>query len=84
MDYILNPNQSSRVKERDILDNILNLKNLLEYTKVKNLQAAFISFDNEKAFDRIEINYMLKVLEKYQFPEYYLRWIKIIYSDHLK
>ena len=24
---------------------------------------------------------MLKVLEKNQFPEYYLRWIKIIYSD---
>ena len=81
MDYILNPNQSSGVKERDILDNILNLKNLLEYTKAKNLQAAFIFLDNEKAFDRIEINYMLKVLEKYQFPEYYLRWIKIIYSD---
>ena len=81
MDYILNPNQSSGVKERDILDNILNLKNLLEYTKVKNLQAAFISLDNEKAFDRIEINNMLKVLEKYKFPEYYLRWIKIIYND---
>ena len=81
MDYLLKPNQSSGVKERDILDNILNLKNLIEYTKAKNLQAAFISLDNEKAFDRIEINYMLKVLEKYKFSEYYLRWIKIIYND---
>ena len=81
MDCLLNPNQSSGVKERDILDNILNLKNLIEYTKAKNLQAAFISLDNEKAFYRIEINYMLKVLEKYKFPEYYLRWIKIIYND---
>ena len=57
MDHLLNPNQSSEVKERDILDNILNLKNIIKYAKEKDLQAAFISLDNEKAFYRIEINY---------------------------
>ena len=81
IDYLLNYNLSSGVKQRDILDNILNLKTLLDYVKAKNLNAAFISLNNEKAFDRLEHNYMFKVLEKFNFPNRYIRWIKFIYND---
>ena len=63
------------------MDNILTLKTILEYVKVKNLKANFISLDNEKAFDRLEHNYMFKVLEKFKFPNRYIRWIKVIYND---
>ena len=81
IDYLLNYNQSSGVKQRDILDNILNLKTILDCVKAKNLNAAFISLDNEKAFDRLEHNYMFKVLEKINFPNRYIRWINIICND---
>ena len=62
IDYLLNYNQSSGIKHRDILDNILNLKTILEYVKSKILTAAFISLDNETLFDRLEQNYMIQVL----------------------
>ena len=81
INYLINPYQTSGVKDRDILDNILNLKNIIEYIKDKDLSAALISLDNEKAFDRIEINYLLKVLQKYNFPDGFIKWIKIIYTD---
>ena len=81
INYLINPYQSSGVKEREILDNVLNIKNIINYVKDKNMPTAIISLDNEKAFDRIEINYLIKVLQKYDFPETFLKWIEIIYKD---
>ena len=64
---ILNPFQSSGPKGRNILNNALNLKNIIHYIQQNNLNAALIYFDNEKAFDRIEHNFIREVLEKYGF-----------------
>ena len=78
MDKLLNPLQSNGVKGRNILNSILNLETLIEYVEQNNLNAAFVSLDNEKAFDRLEQNYIIKVhvLEKYNYPSEFLYWIK--------
>ena len=78
---LLNPFQSSGSKERDILNNILNLQTILEYVKENNEDLAVISLDNEKAFDRIEQNFINKVLVKYGFHTNFLRWFSILYSN---
>ena len=81
LNKLLHPFQSSGVKDRNVLNNILNLDTIIQYIEENNLNAAFISLDNEKAFDRLEQNFMIKVLEKYNFPQEYITWIKIIYSN---
>ena len=81
MDKLLDPLQSSCVKDRNILNNVLNLENLIQYVELNNWNATFISLDNEKAFDRIEQNYVLKVLDKYNFPSEFTSWIKILYKN---
>ena len=43
INYLINPYQTTGVKDRNILDNSLNLKNIIEYIKDKDLSAAFIS-----------------------------------------
>ena len=77
---ILNPFQSSGPKRRNILNNALNLKNIIHYIQQNNLNAALISFDNEKAFDRIEHNFIREVLEKYGFHKNFIKWFNILYS----
>ena len=59
----------------------MNLENLIQYVEQNNLNVAFISLDNEKAFDRIEQNYVLKVLDKYNFPSEFTSWTKILYKN---
>ena len=81
MDKLLNPLQSSGVKGENILKNVFSLENLIQYVEQNNLNAAFISLDNEKALYRIEQNYVLKVLDKYNFSSDFISWIKILYKN---
>ena len=78
---IINNLQSCGCKNRSIINNALNIQTIINYIQKENYDAALISFDQEKAFDRVEHNFIIKALEKYDFPENFIKWIKILYSN---
>ena len=81
MNDLLNPYQSSGPKERDIIDNILNIQTILEYAEQNQESLALISLDNEKAFDRMEQNFVYKALEKYNLHPNFIKWSKLLYKN---
>ena len=76
---IIDPFQSSGCKNRNIINNALNLNSILSYAKQNNKPVSLISLDNEKAFDRVERNFILKTLQKFNFPPNFIQWFNIIY-----
>ena len=60
----MNQFQSSGIKQKSIINNTLNIKNIIEYIESNENEGILISLDQEKAFDRVEHNYLFKVLEK--------------------
>lgn len=66
---------------KNIFDNLFSIQDIVNYMESNDLNGYLITFDQEKAFDRVEHTFMLKVLEKMNFPDYYINWIKIIYTD---
>ncbi len=40
-----------------------------------------ITLDAQKAFDSVDHDYLLKVLQAYNFPETYIKWVKVIYNN---
>ena len=78
---IIHLDQTCAVKGRSIFDNIHLLRNIIDYVEQKNLSACFISLDQEKAFDRVSWSYLYDTLTAFGFDNYFLRWIKLLYTD---
>ena len=78
---LINSNQSGFVQGRYIGDSIRNIQDIMQYTKQRQLEGILLFVDFEKAFDSIEWKYLWKVLEKFNFGEGFIRWIKILYTN---
>ncbi|CAC5424967.1 unnamed protein product [Mytilus coruscus] len=48
---------------------------------LNEISGILIAFDQEKAFDRVEHEFILQVLRAMNFPSNFIRWIEIIYTD---
>ena len=78
---IINSDQTGYIKKRFIGSNIRLINDIYEYVESTGSQGAAIYCDFEKAFDSVEINLLLKVLEKFNFGRSFIKWIKVFYSN---
>ena len=61
--------------------NLYLIRDLIEYCSVKNLPLAIISLDQEKAFDRVNWNFLDRVLQKMNFRPEFRQWVRVIDSE---
>ncbi|MES9883856.1 MAG: reverse transcriptase domain-containing protein [Sedimenticola sp.] len=78
---VIGIDQTCSVKGRSIFDNVHLLRNITDYVEQKDLSAAFICLDQEKAFDRVSWSYMYDTLYAFGFDESFISLIKLLYND---
>jgi hypothetical protein len=59
---IISPNQTAFIKGRFILDGVLALQEIVHELKVKRLGGVLLKLDFEKAYDRINWDFLVEVL----------------------
>ncbi len=55
--------------------------NLIDYSCNRNLQITILSLDAEKAFDRVNWNFLFATLHKFGFGNSFINWLKILYNS---
>ena len=78
---LIHSDQSCSVKNRSIQDNCHYIRDIVEYINDENDTGVLLSLDQEKAFDRVDHNYLMSVLKYYGFCNNFLNWIKLLYHD---
>ena len=79
---MINPDQTCNVPGRSILDNLYLIRDSYEYIIQKQFPIAMISLDQEKAFDRLNWEFLDKVMQKkMNFGEGFRKWVRLLYTD---
>lgn len=94
---IISEEQTGGIQNRDITQNLVTYRNIIEYfssqnhqrnneetselTRYKKRGAAIVSLDFEKAYDMVDRTFLFEVLRKLGFNEIFINYIKALYEN---
>jgi exonuclease III len=78
---IIHPNQTGFVPKRSLYDSVRMSELMIDYAERTKQNGCIIALDQEKAYDKIDHNYLWKVLEAFGFGEDFINMIKTLYSN---
>jgi exonuclease III len=78
---IISPDQTGFVPNRIIGTNILKAQQMLDICEELQQEGLMACIDFEKAFDRIEWQFIWESLQYFNAPPKLIEWIKILYQD---
>lgn len=82
MKNVLGAEQAACVEDNSCITNLRLLRNILvKANKSKKFKGAILSLDLEKAFDRVDHDFLWKVLKKIDFPDEFINCLKKLYKN---
>ena len=69
------------VQGKSIVDCNTKIRDILYYSGSTNKTGAVLNIDWEKAFDRVDWEFLRKVLTETKFPRFVLGWIETLYTN---
>ncbi len=78
---LIKEDQIGFIKGRNASDNMRRLLHILDFADSHPTPCAVFSLDAEKAFDRLDWNYMWAVLQCFGFGEHFVSMIKTLYHS---
>ena len=76
----IHADQQCSIVGRKIQNHLHFIRDIITYTKEKQMQADIISLDQEKAFDRVAHDYLFKTITAHNLGTYIETWIKTLYK----
>jgi hypothetical protein len=81
MGKIINKYQSGFLKDRNIMDEILALHEILHDTRNKKKDGLILKLDFEKAYDKLNWDFLFDCLRQRGFGDKWCDWIKLVMSS---
>ncbi|XP_015267376.1 PREDICTED: neuronal acetylcholine receptor subunit alpha-9 [Gekko japonicus] len=78
----ISPDQTGFIPGRQITDNIRRTLDIIIHQRTARKETLLLALDFEKAFDSVEIPYIMSLLQKMGFGTNFLRVIKTIYAKN--
>ena len=78
---LLSTDQAGFVPGRSLYDHTKTTHLVAEYCELVGYNGCIVALDQEKAYDKIDHEYMWQILEKNGFPEVFINRIKEMYKD---
>ena len=67
--------------DKSIVDCNAIVRDIVYYCSTENMQGAIINLDWSKAFDRVDNDFLRKVMGRLGINQTFINWIELIYTD---
>ena len=81
---IINEDQAGFIPKRSLYDHTRTTQMIVEYCEVTEKDGCIVALDQEKAYDKIDHDYLWIILKKYGLPETFINRIKEMYKNTSK
>jgi hypothetical protein len=78
---LINNSQIGFIKGRYILENLITAWEAMDWAKCSRQNSTLLLLDFEKAYDRIEWNFIIMVLQSFGFPPYFCNVVQTFLQD---
>ena len=78
---IIDSEQTAAIRGRSITESLLLNRDIISYANLNDLEAAIITLDQEKAFDKVDWESLFKILQKLGYDPKLIAEIETIYKD---
>lgn len=79
--HVIHPDQTCGVKGRFIGENVALLRDIVDFTSETGRPAAILSLEQEKAFDRVDWDFLFKTLDHMCFGPSFVELVRLFYND---
>ncbi|KAJ1169246.1 hypothetical protein NDU88_001152 [Pleurodeles waltl] len=80
MGEMVHPDQTCGVPGRRIADSLALIRDTIQYITDRNIRAALVCLDQEKAFDCVSHEFIERVLQGFGLGERFCNYVKIMYT----
>ena len=77
---VVAPDQTCSIPGRYIGENVALLRDVATFASETGTPLAILSLDQEKAFDRVDWNFLLAVLRRMGFGPSFISWVRLLYT----
>ena len=81
MSSIVNRDQTCSVPGRSIFSNLQLVRIVLDMINKTNESGILVTLDQEKAFDRVNHEFLMRVLSKFGFGPVFCGWVSLFYNN---
>ena len=78
---VIHVDQTCGVPERTIYENIFRLRDMCYHAIITNSDLILINLDQEKAFDSVDRQFLIRVLQQMNFGPSFINWINVLYAN---
>ena len=78
---IIHTDQNGYIKGRNIAYNIRLIQDVINHFEQDNIEGAVVFLDFQKAFDTVNHTFLHATLEKFNFGNSFIKWVKTIYNN---
>lgn len=78
---LIHPSQAGFIPGRSIAEQTKLIRMMMQYAEAKEQNGLIVALDQEKAYDRIEHDYLWRALETFGIPRSFINTVKSLYKN---